>query len=159
MDQTTNNPTDQIKCPECGKLISAKAKFCSGCGKPVKVKESSTVTILGYKEAYAVNPSVKIFINDEKVGEVGHDEQISINVETSCTLKFKCTFRSAECNVKGGDVVLLSFDRVTGSLSAIVTDAENVQTTVAETLQKDNKKWMIIGGIIAAFWILKHILF
>ena len=49
-----------IKCPECGKEISDKAKICIGCGYPIELlkRSSECVTANDEKE--------KTFVNKEK---------------------------------------------------------------------------------------------
>ena len=66
-----------INCPECGKEISEKAKSCPNCGCPIDTSEpekadntSDYVVIHGYEETFAVDTNVKIYKNDELVGEV-----------------------------------------------------------------------------------------
>lgn len=181
MDQEKNDGMagGQVYCTQCGKKIAADAKFCCYCGalngtvnrgcaaveqnvqqktEPAVANNSSTVTILGYKESFAVNPSVKIYINDVIVGKVGFNEQITLPVQGITTIVFKSSLRSATCQVRGGECVLLSFDRLTGGLSATVTDSANLQTVVVEKLQKDNKKWIIFVAIAATLLILKAIM-
>ena len=151
-------------CSNCGKELKDTAKFCSGCGHKVEdvvqpeVATSSVVTIYGYKEDYAINMAVKVFCNGEEIGKVEHDGKMEINVEGEADLKFKCSIRSATCRVKGGDTVVLSFDRVTGSLNALVTNADNLQTVVAENQEKDSKKATVITAIIVILFALKFII-
>ena len=105
-------------CYMCGGAIGANDSFCSNCGTPVK---REMVTVLGYKEWFAVCPSVSIYNGDVKVGSVGRNEKVELDIREECILKFKLGMRTARCFVKPGDCVLLSCDRVLGMLTATLT--------------------------------------
>ena len=62
------------------------------------------------------------------VSNVNRNDIVKIPTSEPCKLKFKCSFRSAECFARPGDHVLLAFNRITGSLEAKVTDDKNAQT-------------------------------
>ena len=150
-------------CSQCGKKIEDGARFCDACGNKVDEAASpesalpSVVTIYGYKEGFAVNMAVKVFCNGEEVGKVEQNGKMEITVQGEAELKFKCSIRSAKCRVKGGDTVVLSFERVTGSLHATVTNADNLQTVVAANHEKDSKKVIIITVIVAILFAIKLI--
>lgn len=140
-----------IKCPECGKEISSSVSKCPHCG--FDIQSSSKVTILGYTESFATSPSVTILQNGVEIGKVEQNGKLEIDIDQACTLQFKCSMRSTECNVKPGDWVLLSFNRTTGSLTAILTDKDNYQFAINEAKGKDSKRWLwaiIIAAILFA---------
>ena len=102
-----------------------------------------------------IRPNVRIYIRGAKVGEVKPNEVKNIHIDGPCKLVFKCSFRSAESFVSGGEKVLLSFSPVTGSLRAIVTDATNYQSAFREK-QNDDAKWsLIMVCIVIVYWIIK----
>ena len=160
-------------CIHCGQPISGNERFRGHCGAPAYVPGplgesplqgtdanggSSTVTVLGYRESFAAHPAVKIFIDGRQVGEVQANGKTAIPVAGPCTLVFKCAFRSAKCQVNGGDWVVLAFNRATGSLGATVTDEQNSRNVVVQNLQKDNKRWLWTVVAIAVLALLGMLL-
>lgn len=140
-----------ITCPECGKEISSTVSKCPHCG--YEIKKESKVTILGYTESFAVNPSISILQSDLKIGEVSQNGKVEVDVEKGTLLQFKCGFRSTSCLVKPGDWILLSFNRTTGGLEAIVTDKDNYQFAINKAKGKDNTRWIwaiVIAAILLA---------
>lgn len=138
-----------ITCPECGKEISSTVSKCPHCGYEIK-KGSSKVTILGYAESFAINPSISILQSDLKIGEVSQNGKVEIDIEKGSLLKFQRGFHSTTCLVKPGDWILLSFNRLTRCLGTIVTDKDNYQSAINKARRKDNVRlvWMIVVGII-----------
>lgn len=144
--------------PSVGDVVSV---FINGDTKIVAKENKSSktkVTILGYSEPFGVTPSVKIYRDGVYIGEVSQNGRLEYDIESDCDLEFKCLVRSARCHVKGGDFVLLSFDRITGRLNASVTDETNLQLFVNDNLKKDNKKLVIIFAIVAVCLVLAGLL-
>lgn len=137
-----------ITCPECGKEISSTVSQCPHCG--FEIQSSNKVTILGYTETFASSPAVSILKNGVEIGEVRQNGKIELDINEECELQFKCSFRSAECVVKPGDWILLSFNRTTGKLTAICTDKDNYQFAINEAKGSDGKRWLwaVIIGVI-----------
>ena len=129
-----------IKCPECGKEISSSVSKCPHCG--FEIQSSSKVTVLGYTETFAASPAVSIFKDGVQIGEVKQSGKVELDINEECELQFKCSFRSAECVVKPGDWILLSFNRTTGKLTAIRTDKDNYQLAINEAKSSDGKRWL-----------------
>jgi hypothetical protein len=115
-----------------------------------KYANSSKVTICGYTELFALNPDVKVYKGGEMVARVARKSKVEINLSEPCELKFSCNMRSARCYVKPGDYVLLSFNRVTGGLSATLTTKDNLATDMNVKKGKDSSRivWIIIICII-----------
>ncbi len=144
--------------PSVGDEVSV---FISGDTKIVTRENKnsmSKVTILGYTEPFGVTPSVKIYRDGVYIGEVSQNGKLECDIESDCDLEFKCLIRTARCHVKGGDFVLLSFDRITGRLNASVTDETNIQLFVNDNLKKDNKKLVVIVAIVAVCLVLAGLL-
>jgi hypothetical protein len=122
---------------------------------------SSVVTIHGYEEHFAFSPSVKIFRNGAQVGEVGHHQNLKLEVEADCVLEFRASFRSARASIrKGIDThILLSFDRFTGSLRAAVANDANLAE--ARKLKAGNatnailRAVMLIGALAVLWFVLQ----
>jgi hypothetical protein len=145
-----------IQCPKCGAEINSLVGICHNCG--FGAKPSGKVTVLGYREPFALYPAVKIYRNGMLIGKVEHDRQIELEINEQCKLQFKCSIRSAECVVKPGDWVLLSFNRTTGKLNATCTDENNIQNVVTDAQKSDGKHKIIAAVIIALaiiLWILR----
>ena len=158
-----------IKCPECGKEASNETNYCINCGCNLKEKKvtkkkskasDNKVIIHGYQETFAVNPSVKVYIDDELVTEVGKGQTISLPIDHDCTITFKCSLRSTKVKVFGDKTteIMLSFNRGTGSLKAITNiqgdDVEanklNSQAYDHEVEKAQNSSifWIVIGIIL-----------
>lgn len=160
--------TDIKRCPYCGEEILAIAKKCKHCGewlsedKPIQIDRTkdvikkSFVTIHGYDERFAVNPSVSVYKDGVYSGEVPRHGRLEIEIENNCTLKFSCGPRSSSIDInKGVDThVLLSFDRFSGSLKAVKSD-DRALSSVAIKKEKDSTKSTILSIlIVVAFFVL-----
>jgi hypothetical protein len=131
-----------MKCPNCGKQIANDSMFCEWCGIRVLDEVVSPVTILGYAETFAWNPSVSIYQDGVQIGTVAHNGRIELRIPQQCELQFKCNMRSAKCIVSPGDWILLSFDRMSGRLNATLTNKYNAQPTINQ-IKKNNSKWWV----------------
>ena len=86
-----------MKCPNCGKQIANDSSFCEWCGTRILDEIVSPVTILGYAETFAWNPSVSIYQNGVQIGTVAQNGRIELRITQQCELQFKCSMRSAKC--------------------------------------------------------------
>lgn len=144
-----------INCPECGKEISEKAKSCPNCGCPIDTSEpekadntSDYVVIHGYEETFAVDTNVKIYKNDELVGEVAPASEFKLPIDGDCELKFKANMRSRKVSIhKGIDAhVFLSFDRFSGSLKAFVANDDNKD--VVKKMKEHNASKALLNSFL-----------
>ncbi|MBE6241139.1 MAG: hypothetical protein E7115_06540 [Bacteroidales bacterium] len=137
-------------CKECKKEYSDTLEACPHCG----FREDNTVVIYGYTETFAVNPAVEITKDEALLATVSRNSKVELEIAEPCELKFKSSFRTTRCMVKPGDAVVLSFNRMTGSLNATVTSKENSATEINIKKGKDGTRiiWAIIL-IIALFAI------
>lgn len=158
-----------IKCPECDKEISSSIEKCIHCGyelrKENKVK-GGKVIIHSYNESFAVNPSVKVYINDNFITEINKGTTKTLEIENDATLTFKSSIRSTNVNVSCDRTteIQLSFDRGTGALKAItnvqgndVSTNETNERVYKETVEKQNNSnniWLIIGIICLILGLL-----
>lgn len=139
-------------CKECAKQYSDTLEACPHCG----FVDSSKVTIYGYTETFAISPDVKIYKGDELIGQVGANSKTEITISEPCLLKFSCSMRSDECVVNPGDCVVLSFNRVTGGLSATITNKEDVMDEISYKRGKDSKRWIWIIIFIVICFIVAY---
>lgn len=138
-------------CSNCGKEIVATSKYCSSCGKELSSLETikKDVIIYGYQEHFAVNPGVKIYKNNEFVGIVNGGESFNAGfLEKDSLFEFKAAFRSASIMVPADQPynIQLSFDRLTGQLSAV--SSENNYKVQNELKNKDGRNVAITVVII-----------
>lgn len=127
------------------KEYSDTLKACPHCG----YRQNNKVTVFGYTEAFAVNPAVEITKNGALVATVSRNGKVELDLSEPCELKFKSSFRTCKCNVKPGDTVILAFNRVTGGLSATITDQDNTSTEINVKKGKDATRiiWIIAACI------------
>lgn len=152
----------QIFCSACGKQIDSGAAFCSYCGAKVvrhiggqpacPPAGCGKVTVLGYKEPFAVSPSVGIYKDGVKIASVARCSQVQLDIQEPCTLVFKLGIRSASCRVYPNDNVLLSCNRVTGSLKATRSDAANTESLIRKS--KSNDKIAILISVLIVLALL-----
>ena len=125
-----------------------------------KAESIGKVIIHGYTEMFAVNPTVKVYKNNQYIAEIPRGETIELPIEEDTTFTFKCSIRKAEVRVAGNTTteIMLSFNRGTGVLKAIT----NIQTDNAqlnninkeaynqsiEKQKNSNLIWLIIGIIV-----------
>ena len=84
-----------IKCPECGKEVSDKAKTCPNCGCPIEnISPSGTVQIkvspLNSSSGFNGNQKVSIFSGAKTLweGNVGDVAELFFDGPTSVTVKY-----------------------------------------------------------------------
>ena len=126
---------------------------------PTSSVQYGQVMVYGYTESFAVNPNVDIFINDNLVASVARNSVLPVYINKPCELKFKCSFRTAQCFVHPGDSVVLSFSRMSGKLSATPT-SQNNSTNVIQSKQKEDSKnsmWLFILIVLGLIYILANI--
>lgn len=165
-----------IKCPECGQEISDTVKQCIHCGYEINKQENNNintqtqhmVTIHGYKETFLVNPSVKVYADNNYITEVAKGQTITLPINRDCTLTFKSSIRSTEVRVFGdrNTEIMLSFNRGSGALKAITNmqtnnpeiNSINQQNYNVEIQKTKNSSlfWIIIAIIclFIAFFVL-----
>ena len=91
------------------------------------------ITVYGYKESFLFTPSVKVYQDGRKLGEVSAKGALVLdNIAPGSVIKFKCGIRSTECVVSDPNIVL-SFNRMTGCLEALAT-IEGNHSCVADTI-------------------------
>ena len=129
-------------CKECNREYSDTRDTCPHCG----FVDSKKVVIYGYTENFAINPDVKVYLNDRLVASVAHNSKAEIEIDGACELRFKCSIRSTRCFVNPGDAVVMAFNRTTGSLTATPTTRDNVATVINIQRGKDYTRiiWIII---------------
>lgn len=79
--------SSMIKCEECGQMIPCDSKSCSFCGAPIesindyKPNLSASKLKIQWKGKYAmVKCSIKIFVNNQYIGEYSYNEGFCIEV-------------------------------------------------------------------------------
>ena len=125
----------------------------------IQNQESGKVTILGYTESFALNPSVKIYKDGREIGKVGRHEKLEIDVDETCELTFKSSWHTERRVVKPGDWVLLSFNRFWGTLNSTLTDKDNYQFAINKAHGDDVRNWIwtfffIAVCAVAAYFLL-----
>ena len=157
-----------MNCKKCGKELRAGAKFCSGCGTAVEVENQQSIQppaeikkgkliIYGYTQWFAVKPSVDVLKNGVKIAEVMPAGVTEIDIDSDCTITFKCSFRTAVIQVKADahQEIQLAFDRFTGDLLATCKEGSASSTKVgfnsntSVTIGSGKPKDKEIAGLLA----------
>ena len=112
-----------IKCSECGKEVSSKAKSCPNCGNPINDDSnlSKKKVIIKSKMSLALRTSVTM--DNLSVGEIGIGTKKEIELELSVGTHYI----GVETNVKHGNNVL----------------ATGIPETVAVSTAKDGKQFTV----------------
>ena len=122
------------------------------------------VTIFGYTELFAVNPDVAIYKGNELLGHVSRNGKLELEIDEPCVLIFKSSIRSAQCAVSSDTSIVLSFNRVLGTLSAKpAVSQEAVQQTITEVKSSDKKRVMwtliIVGASVGTLLLISLMAF
>ena len=162
-----------IKCPECNKEVSNTVDTCIHCGyklvqKPKKIseeKKEGKVIIHSYEETFIINPTVKVYKDEQYITEIARGETIELPIEENCKLTFKSSIRKKDVYVKKDYVteIALSFNRGSGALEAITNIQSddpvmnninlNTYNRTIKKKKKSNAKWVILAIIIIVFFV------
>ena len=114
-----------IKCSECGKEVSDKAKACPNCGNPIR-EEESKVIIYGLSQMGLLGGKIKIYIDGEFVGEIRKGQNLEIPIEKDCTITAKCGINPSKgkIDVKAGKTTKIKYEynRISGSFIPCIVD-------------------------------------
>lgn len=117
-------------CKNCGKELSDEVKFCPFCGANLSAETESPqeeIFIFGYNEKFAIKAKVKIYKNGEYIGTIKGNEKFNAGkIDKDTLFEFKSSIRTASVMVsaKNPKNIQLAFDRMTGQLSAYLSDDE-----------------------------------
>lgn len=114
-----------IKCPECGREVSDKARACPHCGFAVsEAVQEGKVVVYGYTQYSIVNPSITILVNGRPKGTVPKGGFLEIAIDETSEVTFKCGIRSASITAPSGKVtkVKIAWDRATGKIIPQIID-------------------------------------
>lgn len=120
-------------CNKCGSELVPGAAFCLKCGQPVAPAPASggeaaapqtpqarhTVTFIRASQWYAVNPDVKIIIDDRDEYRIGNGQTLRIPMTPGThSVVFKCGIRNKiiDLTVTQDLELHLKWNRLTGSL-------------------------------------------
>lgn len=111
-------------CNKCGYEISSNAQFCPKCG--YKIERNNAIetdvyilTINRAKQWFAINPSVKIIVDEHTEYRIGNGKTISITIPAGVhTIGFFCGIRNkiVDINMSSDLTINIKWNRLTGSL-------------------------------------------
>ena len=117
-------------CNQCGSEIQPGASFCSKCGHPVETvaredgpKTQSrvfTVTFIRESQWFAINPGVKIIVDDRDEYRIGNGQTLRVPMAPGThNIVFKCGIRNKiiDLTVRQDLELHLKWNRITGSLT------------------------------------------
>lgn len=130
--------------------------------KPVLSQPSfERITIHGYEGYFIINPNISIYSDGKYIGEVGRNEELEIETDGDCWLKFSSGIRSASIRIrKGIDThVFLYINRFTGCLN-VLKSGDSDYYTVSERRNKITTNAnifciIIICVLLLIYWFLK----
>jgi Predicted membrane protein len=117
-----------VFCPKCGAELVPGARFCSKCGQEVGLAEPTaetagvqtyTVTFTREKQWFAINPAVKIIVDERDEYRIDNGETIRVPMTGGVHgVTFRCGVRNKVIQLEvAGDLSLnLRWNRLTGSL-------------------------------------------
>ncbi len=117
-----------VFCPKCGAELVPGARFCSKCGSEVGLAEPAagtsgaqtfTVTFTREKQWFAINPAVKIIVDERDEYRIDSGETIRVPMTGGIHgVTFRCGVRNKviQLEVAGDLSVNLKWNRLTGSL-------------------------------------------
>ena len=115
-------------CPKCGAQLVPGARFCPKCGQEVGAPEQAaetagsqvyTVTFIREKQWFAINPAVKILVDERDEYRIDNGETIRVPITGGVHgVTFRCGVRNKVIQLEvAGDLSLdLRWNRLTGSL-------------------------------------------
>lgn len=117
-----------IKCDECGKEVSDKAKSCPNCGCPIfEEKEESKVIIFGLSQMGLLGGKLKIYADGEYMGEVKKGQNLEFQIEKDCTITAKCGINPSKgkIDVKAGKTTKIKYEynRLSGCFIPCIVDS------------------------------------
>lgn len=121
-------------CNQCGTELTPGAAFCLKCGNPVATIEAGpaatqqaqaqaqvhTVTFIRAKQWYAINPAVKILVDEKDEYRIDNGQTIRVAMTPGThNVIFKCGIRNKviDLTVQQDLTLNLKWNRVTGSLT------------------------------------------
>lgn len=125
-----------IKCPECGKEISDKSKYCIHCGYPISKIELNKEEIQEYKSSNITSINTKTILNGREVDfAYALDENINKGLRTAFIVNM------AGCSLcDGGDILddILKKGEIPPIINVPVSNKSFVPKTEAEVIAKLN---------------------
>lgn len=119
------------------------------------------VTIHGYEGFFIINPNISIYSDGKYLGEVGRNEELEIETDDDCLLKFSSGIRSASIRIrKGIDThVFIYINRFTGTLN-VMKSGDSDYLTVSEkrdsiTSNANIYSIILVVILLLIVWFLK----
>ena len=110
-------------CTKCGNQINEQVKFCPKCGQAVDTgsggSHNFTLTINRANQWFAINPAVKIVIDNSTEYKIDNGATLNIPVSAGPhNIAFSCSMRNkiVNINVAGNITLNIKWNRITGSL-------------------------------------------
>lgn len=122
------------------------------------------ITIHGYEGFYLIHPNISVYSDGKYIGEVGHNEELEIETDGDCLLKFVSGIKSESIRIrKGIDThVFLYINRFTGGLNALKSGDSDYYSVEDKknTITSNANIYTIIFVIVLflLYWLLKSML-
>ena len=113
-------------CSHCGAELVSGAGFCPKCGRPAAPAGAGagapffTVTFVREKQWYAINPGVKIVVDDRDEYRIDNGQTLRVPMTPGThSVAFRCGIRNKviDLTVRQDLELRLKWNRITGSLS------------------------------------------
>lgn len=118
------------------------------------------ITIIGYTEGFIISPSVSVYRDGIYEGEVNKNSKLIIDISAPCELEFKCSFRKTKIRIYDEQWILLSFNRITGAISATPTSKDDFTLTLQQKKSEDKKRLIgIVVAIVLIFVLRRFIIY
>ena len=118
-----------IKCSECGKEISDKAKECNSCGCPVNDTDNNNAGSIkiNYPKTWGLLiPNLKVYFEDKLITEIKLGNIYELKIDKNGTFLFEWGLSKVEVEVEDNlnYEITINIDRGKGKISAKVDSWE-----------------------------------
>lgn len=136
-----------IKCPECNKDISNKARSCPNCGCPINIKSKYQVMITGYHDT-----DISAYAGLTETFNIGLEYNEVMNIFNNCPYAIAEYDTLEETNLQarkllkwGIDVQIINID---GEIEYVDTDVISCPKCGSTHIQAVPRKWSVFSGLL-----------
>lgn len=135
-----------IKCPECNKEISDKAKSCPNCGCPITINTKYQIKIIGYHDT-----DISAYAGLTQTFNTNYEYEEVMNIFNSCPYTIAEYDTLEEANLVSRKLLKWGIDLQVitpeGNIEYIDTDIISCPKCGSSHVQVVPRKWSFFSGI------------